>query len=354
MDNTHKIKNLLLGIFLILFFASVYFARDMFLPIVIGLLVALTLSPVVRGLARSGIPEPVSAIVLIFGAIVTIGIGAYLLTGPVSAILADVPQLGDQLRIKLSHLLESVEAVQEASEEVEDLANGTDAQTPKVAIQQPGLMAFAAGSIANFLALVVVGLILAMFLLASGDLFYVKLVNAIPTFSDKRRAVKAVRDVERQISHYFLAITAINAALGICIGLGLMWLGLPNAIMWGVFAFALNFLPFVGAIVGTVLVGIYGIIQFDTLSLGLAAPAIYFFFTTLEGQFLTPAILGHRLELNTVSVFLTVIVWSWLWSVPGALMAVPFLVMVKVISDNVEQLRTFGSFLGTRAPSPDT
>lgn len=350
MDDTQKIKNLLVFVSVILAFAAVYFARDLFLPIMIGVIVALTLSPVVRSLARLGVPEPLSAIVLILGAVVTLAGLSYLLSGPITDILSDAPAMGDELRRKLRGVLAAVEEAQDASEQVQDLTTSSDS-TPVVAVQQPGLLAFAAGSIANFMALTVVGLILAMFILGSGNLFYVKLIESFPNFSDKRRAIKTARDIEQQISRYFLTITLINAGLGLSIGVAMYLVGLPNPVLWGVLAFVLNFLPFIGAIIGAFLVAAFGILSFDTLGLGLLPAGIYLVLTSLEGQFVTPNILGRRLEMNTVSVFLTVIVWSWLWSVPGALMAVPFLLLLKVICNNVPGLATLGNFLGPRQPS---
>lgn len=349
MDDLKTIKNLLVGVFILMAFSAVYFARDLFLPIVIGLLVALTLSPVVRALGRLGVPAALSAVLLIFGAAASFTVVAYMLSGPVSEMLADLPRLGRDVRIKLGGLLDTLQAAQDATKEVEDMTSGADG-TQTVAIEQPGLLSLAAGTLASFVSLSAAGLVLAMFLLASGNLFYEKLVAALPTFSDKRRAVKAVRDVERQISRYFLTITLINAGLGLCISGALYVIGFDNPAMWGALAFCLNFLPFVGALIGAAGVAAYGVIASDTLLAGLTPAAVYLFLTTLEGQFLTPAILGKRLELNTVSVFLTVLIWGWLWGIPGALMAVPFLVMVKVICDNVSSFAVFGSFLGAAAP----
>ncbi|MGC1502761.1 MAG: AI-2E family transporter [Sulfitobacter sp.] len=121
----------------------------------------------------------------------------------------------------------------------------------------------------------------------------------------------------------------------------------------GVLAFTLNFIPFVGGLFGTVLVAAFGILNFDTLGMGLLPAMIYAFCTSFEAQFVTPTVLGRRLNMNTVSVFLTVIIWSWLWSIPGALMAVPFLVMLKVICDNVPSLSVLGNFLGAKTPTGD-
>lgn len=350
MDDVRKIKNLLTLIALILAFAALYFARDLFLPIIIGLLVALTLSPVVRGFARLGVPEAVSAVVVILGSALTVVLATYLLSGPVSALLSDVPAMGYELRYKLRGLFASVQEVKDATEQVEKLASGGD-RAQLVAVEQPGLLAFAAGSVVNFLVLTILGMILAMFILASGDMFYVKLVESFPNFADKKRAIRTARDIERQISQYFLTITMINAGLGVCIGAAMLAVGLPNPLLWGVLAFALNFLPFIGGVIGTLLIAGFGILNFDSLGMGLLPAVIYATFTSLEAQTITPTILGRRLEMNTVSVFLTVIVWSWLWSVPGALMAVPFLVLLKVICDNVPTLSVLGNFLGAGSAS---
>jgi len=349
LNDLKTIKGLLVAIFLLMCFGVVYFARDLFLPIVIGMLVALTLSPIVRAAARVGIPEPVSAVVLIVGATALVGVGAYALSGPVSGMMAELPAIGRDLRLKLDGLLETLKAAKDATDQVENMASSsTLPQT--VAIAQPGLLSLAAGTVLSLTSLFAAGLVLALFLLASGDLFYEKLVAAMPTFGDKRRAVKTVRDVERQISRYFLTITVINACLGVAIGCAMYLVGMANPVLWGALGFALNFMPFVGAVIGATVVAAFGLIGSDTLLAGLAPAGLYLLLTTLEGQFITPAILGRRLELNIVSVFLTVIIWSWLWSIPGALMAVPFLVMIKVICDNIESLSVFGSFLGARAP----
>jgi len=349
MDDRHKIKNLLTFIAIIIAFAALYVARDLFLPIVIGLIVALTFSPVVRSFGRFGIPEGITSAALILVAGAILAIASYGLSGPVSDIMSDAPAMGAELRQKLKGLILSIESVQSAGKQVEEMTTSADA-APVVAVEKPGLLAFAAGSLANFLGLMGVGLVLAMFILASGDLFYIKLVQAFPNFSNKRRAIRTARDIERQISRYFLTITLINAGLGLCIGAALYAVGLPNPVMWGAIAFVLNFLPFVGGMIGVVLIAAYGILSFDTLTAGLLPAFVYAVINASEAQFVTPTILGRSLEMNTVSVFLTVIIWSWLWDVPGALMAVPFLVLLKVICANVPGMATLGNFLGPRAP----
>jgi len=347
MDNLDKIKSLLVVITVILSFAVFFIARDLFLPIFIGIMLALTLSPVVRGLARFGVPEPLSAFLLVFGAAVTLVATTYFMSGPVAKLMASAPSMGVELEQKLRGVTNSLQQVQDATDQVESIASGGDT-TPTVAIEQPGLLAFAAGSIANFMGIVAAGMVLAMFILASGDLFYVKLVESFPNFSDKRRAIGTARNIERQISHYFLTITIINAGLGVSIATAMYFCDMPSPLLWGVLAFALNFLPFVGAVIGAGIAAAVGILAFDTLGAGLVPAAVYLVLTSIEGQFVTPSVLGRRLEMNTVSVFLTVIIWSWLWSVPGALMAVPMLVLFKTICDGTPCLEPVGNFFGPR------
>ena len=197
---------------------------------------------------------------------------------------------------------------------------------------------------------VAVALVLALFLLASGDMFYLKLVQSFQTFTGKKRALKAVYDVERRVSRYLLTITIINAGLGISVGLYLFALGLPVPYVWGLAAFLLNFLPYIGGVIGAVLVGAYAIASFDSLGYAILAPIGYQILTGVEGQFITPYLVGRRLELNTVAVFLTVVFWGWLWGIAGALVAVPFLVVFKVICENVTALNMIGHFLDKSSP----
>lgn len=346
MKDLQSIRRSLIVLAIIATFCALYVARELFLPIAMAVLLALTLSPVVRAFSRFGLPAPLSAFILIASTALVLVIVAYLLSSPVATFVAQAPQMGAELRYKLAGLLEAMRLIQEAGKHVEDLSgNGADA--PKVAIEQPGLVVFAAGTTATVLSLSLVAFVLAFFLLASGDLFYIKLVESVPTFSDKRRAVSIMRAIERQMSHYLLTVTMINAVLGLCLGAAMYVVGMPNPMLWGALGFALNFVPFIGAIVGTLAVAAVGILTFTPLALGLVPAALYLAITTIEGHLITPAVVGRRLELNTVSVLLALIVWSWLWSIPGALMAVPFLVLLKVIADNTEGMQTFGSFLGT-------
>lgn len=344
MEDTTSIKRSLRVLVLISLLASAYFARDLILPIVLGFLLALTLSPLSRTLFRIGIPHSVSAIGLIFvtGFVILGVIGGS--AGTVAAWSDDIPKMGAEIRSKLSTMSEAVEEVRNATEEVEEIGTGgTVAQ--EVIVKQPGLLDSAFDTVTRVGATLAVTLILALFLLSSGQLFYRKLVQAFPTMTGKKRALSTVYNIEQRVSRYLLTISLINAGLGFALAIYLAALGMPNAYVWGIAAALLNFLPYLGGFIGAILVGAFAIVEFDSLGYALLAPLGYQILTGIEGQLITPWLVGRRLAMNTVAVFLTVVVWGWLWGIPGALVAVPFLVVFKVICENFEPLHTVGIFL---------
>ena len=160
--------------------------------------------------------------------------------------------------------------------------------------------------------------------------------------------MRVVYDVEREISRYLLTVALINAGLGMAIAAGLWALGMPNALVWGVAAALLNFLPYIGALTTVVLVAIISLVTFDNLFYALCAPAFVLFCNIVEGQLVTPLVVGRRLEINAVAIFIAVAFWSWLWGFIGALIAVPLLVVVKVFCDHFDGLSHIGNFLSAQ------
>jgi predicted PurR-regulated permease PerM len=341
-------------ILLVLLTIGFYFAKEVILPLLMGSLLALTLSPTVRSFHRLGLAPAVTATALVLAMGLIVGGSALLVSGPVSVWISDAPQLEAELGRKLQALTSSVAVMKQASDQVDQITSGTaDPTVQKVAVQSPGLLTIAVSNLASILATTLVTLVLALFILASGDLFYVKLIDAFPRFGDKKRALRIVYGIERNVSRYILLVTTINAALGLVIGAGMWAIGMPQPIVWALLAFFVNFLPYIGPLFGAGLAAAVAVVSFDHLGHAALAPAIYLAVTSVEGQFITPVVLGRKLELNTVSVFVTVVFWGWLWGIAGALMAVPFLVCVKVICDNVASLATLGSFLGAASESTE-
>ncbi|MBT9384526.1 AI-2E family transporter [Pseudooceanicola sp. CBS1P-1] len=330
-------------------FWSISLAKVVVLPIVLGLLIALTLAPFMRFLGRLRVPQALAAMLLIFSIGGASAYGMYMLRVPAQVLLEETPKIQTELRIKLWSVMRNVDKMQAATEELKQMASGGNngnATDTRVIVQNgPSLLRSAAASAAGTGSTVIVALLLAMFLLASGGMFRHKFIDSFPDFASKRRAMRISRDVERQISRYLAAITVINAGLGLAIGGALHLMHMPYALLWGVAAFALNYLPYLGAVVGIAASGALALVTFDSTGQALLVPLTYMILTSLEGQILTPWVVGRHLQLNTPAVFLAVIFWAWLWGIAGALLAVPFLVMIKVVCDNVPELSVVARFL---------
>lgn len=342
----------ILRIHLIVVLATIcYFAKDLLMPLALGVLITLTLSPLVRALARLHVPAPVSALLLVIsigGCVSSVG---YMLSTPIAELLESIPDISRSLEEKISPYKQSVDAISEASEEVEKMATGDD-QPSRVVLEQPGIISSAASSVANGLTTIMLAFVLSLFMLASGTLFQEKLVAVMPRLADKKRALSVAHQVESRVSHYLLTVTLINIALGIVVMAMLSLIGAPNPVLWGMVAAVLNFLPFAGALLGVALLAIVSLGSHDTLAAALLPPAVYYACTALEGNFITPAIIGHRLQLNVVAVFTAVVVWGWLWGIGGALMAVPILLVVRTLCDHIESWRMLGEFLSGRGSPP--
>lgn len=342
----------IIGIFLMMAAGALYFAQDLLVPLCLAFLFSVLLSPIVRGLGRLGVPAGVSATLIVIALMGIIAAGAWSLSGPVGQWIDDAPRIGAEIQQKLAVMRGWFGFMEQVSNQVDQAAGANDPDVLRVVLKEPGLLKSAATGVPEVITKIGLTLFLLLFLLASGDLFREKLVKILPTLSDKKRAVHIARDIEREVSRYLLTITGINIVTGFMVGLGLWAIGMPNPLLWGVLATFLTYIPYLGAAIGISLVGAVAIVSFDTFAHALLAPAVYLAVATLEGQALTPLIVGRRLEMNAVAILVAVAVWAWLWGVIGALIAVPFLVIIKVISFHVESMDAVGRFLGAREPTP--
>ena len=348
-SDTRLMRSLLIGIFIFMAVYALYFAREFFMPIVLAFLLALTLTPIVRFLRKHGVPEAVSATLLVVFSVLGLAAAGYFLSGPIAELIDDAPSIGRRVGDRLAELRRPIERMAEMSEQVEQVTE--TAQEPgvqKVVMAQPGILSQAAGNLLSAGTTAAITFVLSLFLLASGTMFYEKIIQSFPRLSEKKRALRVVYDVEREISRYLLTIMLINAALGAVVALGLWAIGMPNPLLWGVTAALLNFLPYVGALVTILLVAAIAVITFDSLSYALLPPAFVFLCNVVEGQIVTPLVVGRRLEINAVAVFIAVAFWSWLWGFVGALLAVPLLVVIKVFCDPFDSWRHVGNFLAAQ------
>jgi len=343
------VRRLLFYLLLIGAGTVLYFGQDVFLPVVLGILISLALLPPVAYLKKLYVPYPVGAILIVASIGALLYTGAINLSDPLTELFEDIPRIGERLEHHFQPFKETVEQITRAGDEIEKVtAGGEPGTTTEVTLGGPGVITSAASSFASSLTSVLIALILALFILGSGNLFFEKIVSSVPTLRDKKRAVHIVREVEGQVSRYLFTITIINFSLGVVIGIALALYGAPNPVLWGVVAALLNFLPFLGALIGAVLLSIVSFGYYDALSAAIIPPLIYYGASIIEGNLVTPYVVGRRMRLNIVAVFISVVFWGWLWGLIGALMAVPILLVVSVLTENIERWHLVHLFLSDK------
>ncbi len=319
--------------------------KDFFVPIVFAFLLAQVFSPIRRFFDRIGVHPALTSVIIV--GLLVIGITA--ITGaiivPVSGYLHNLPRIEEDLQTKLSGISQALSGAFKASRQVADLLKSHAADVQQVELRGNGPLTSAALIVPAMLGQVLLTLILLLFLLASGDLFYEKLVEAMPTVQDKRRAMQIASDIERRLSRYLLTITVINASLGLVIGILLWLMGMPNPILFGVIAFACNFVPYLGPFASLTAGTAVALISFDGIGFSAAVAGMYLVIMAFEGHIVTPYFIGRRLQLNTVVVLIAVSFWAWLWSVIGMLLAVPLLVTLNVFCTHIAGLHGLGNFL---------
>jgi predicted PurR-regulated permease PerM len=321
------------------------------LPVFLACMAGMTLKPLMRWAAMCRIPTTLAAAGVLCFLLAAVGLGFFQLGRPAMVWINEAPQHMTELRQRMQNIMPRVVRFNQAAAAVTNLGATEEekreqqAAVPTVEVKDSR----DARSILDWTGTFLVGLgetlVLIFLLLASGDLFLQKLVHVMPTLRDKKRAIEISREIQQNISHYLFSVTLINIGLGIVVSAGLYFMGMPNALMWGMLVAVLNFVPYFGATFGVILLAAVGLLTFDTAWLSLLPPAWFALLHLLEANFITPVLLGRRFTLNPVVIFVSLIFWTWLWGVPGALLSVPILVSIKVVCDRVPSLLSVGELL---------
>jgi predicted PurR-regulated permease PerM len=335
------------GLFILAAFYTLYFARAFLLPIVLAVLLDFLLSPLIRGLKRARIPEPLGAALVIIGLLGTAGVAVYGLVEPAKEWVAKLPGSMREAEDRLRQLRTPVEQVSKTAEQVEQATKMDDpAQTPEVVVKGPTLTERLFGTTQTIVFGAVEVIILLYFLLAAGDLFLQKLIKVLPQLRDKKKAVAIARETEASISTYLLTVTLVNIGLGLTVAAVMFLLEMPNPLLWGALAALAEFIPYLGATALLAVLSLAGLVTFQQLGHALLIPAAYLGVNVLQSQVISPLILGRRLTLNPVAIFIGLVFWWWIWGVPGAFIAVPLIATFKIFCDHIEALAPIGEFLG--------
>lgn len=338
-------------------------ANAIFIPLMLGLMISYALAPFVTWMHKCRIPRAIGAAILLLGLLGGTGTLVYSLRDDATMLIEALPAATHKLY--LSQLKDrgtsagTMENMQKAATQLEQVAKGAGAPAPKpprgvtrVQIEKPQLniqdylWMGTKGAVAFGGQLLMV-LLLAYFMLASGDTFRRKLVKiAGPTLSKKKITLRVLDDIAEHIQRYLLVQIFTSALVAVATWLAFLWLGLEHAAVWGVIAGVLKIMPYLGPIVVCAGTALLAYLQFGTVDMMLLVSGTSLIITSLEGYLLTPWLTGRAGRMSPVVVFVSVLFWGWLWGVWGLLLGVPITMIIKAACDHVEDLKPIGELLG--------
>ena len=313
--------------------AVLYVGRAFFLPTVTALVIGTMLSPAAKFFERYGIPRSVSAILIVSVTCAGLAFMVALISAPVMEWTTQLPELGSSLKDKFHvfdrpiafwHQLQALFGITTAPGESSLLL-------PKIEWVQPTLEFLSP----TFTEILLFFAVLVLFIASWPDLRRALVLNFTDDHDSRLRTLRILNAIESNLGGYLLTVTMINMGLGVATGLVCAATGMPNPAGLGALAATLNYIPIIGPIVTFVVLATVGVITSSTLAGGLAAAGGFAAVAFIEGHFVTPSIIGRRLSLNALAVFITLAFWTWLWGPMGAFLSSPILIVGLVLKEHL-------------------
>lgn len=319
--------------------------RSLIIPLLLAAFVGMGLNPIVAALNRIYVPRALGAL-LVMSVLIAGLVGALVLfTAPAAEWFQQLPHALHQLAPRVKHMLQPLTAASHAASQslvgigVSAAASSGATPTPNFGVSD--LLLLAPAILAETLTVV----LLVFFFLTYGNHMRRRLVAASPRFAYRRIALNLVRGIQHEISRYLLTVSFINGCLGAITATILWYWKMPDPVLWGCVVALLNFMPYIGAVTSTLLLCAVGLLQFNVITHALAPALCFAIVAALEGNVITPMIMGHRLRLSPLAILLWLLIWGWMWGIPGALLAVPMLTCAKLITERVPGWEWFASMV---------
>lgn len=327
------------AVFLVLaFFFVVYVAMPVLMPCVLALLFYFLLRPLHTALVRMRLNRMLAAAILLFGLVGVLGYGAATLAEPAASWFERLPSDLRQMESKVRDLMKPVEKLKSVAAQMDKITTMGDVDPAQVTVKQEPASGVLFRGVQQVGTYIVLTATLLLFMLGYWNVVEQKLEGS-------RDTLHFLSETSRQVSRYLATISIINICLGLCIALAMALLGMPNPVLWGVMACLLTYIPYLGALAGTLIVFGVSLLTFESRTHILIVPFIYYLCTLVEGGFITPIVLGRRFTINPIFIFIWLLLWGWMWGIPGALLAVPLLMTFKIFCDHIPSLRPVSRLL---------
>jgi predicted PurR-regulated permease PerM len=321
------------GFFLALPFA-LRFAADFFLPLTASLIVAICLVPLLEWLERRGMPSPLAALIALAAFLFVANTALVLVVVPAWDWIAELPNRIHMIRSTLAPVIDFYTQAQEFIDGLLRMATRSrQLQTTTAGgFVEPGsLLQMITSSAPGVVIKVIFGLLTIFFALSGWTQLRQQTIRGRGSFSGAMTVARVIQNVVDATSRYVLTITLINLLLGLVVALALGAMGMPSPFMWGGFVALLNFVPYFGPIVAALLLALGGLMSFSSISVALMPAAVMIVCHLLEANVVTPLVLGGRLQINPLMILVSLSFWTWIWGTPGALLAVPLLIILRTV-----------------------
>ena len=328
---------------------TLWATQDLILPVLLAMFFALVGNPIIRLLQRIRIPRFISALAVLCSGIALAVLLGQQLVKPAGEWIQDAPRELRSLAPKLRKLTKPVQQANEAAENIARAAGGDSASKPvqvvRTEVNDPYKALTATPKVvASVLAVV----LLTFFFMVYGQDLQRNAIALLPDRQKKKVTVEILHTIESEVSRYVLTISVINTVVGLVFAACLYFaldLPLDEALLWGTMAALLNFAPYVGPLIGVIAMLLMGFASYDAPLQALLPAAIYLGLHTLEGQIVTPIILGKRMALSPLILILSLMVFGWMWGIIGLLLAVPMLVCIKIVLSRLEGMEGWARLL---------
>ena len=318
---------------------ALWATQDLLLPILLAMFFALVGNPILRMLQRLRIPRPIGAVAVLSGGLAVAVLLGNLMAEPAAELIHQLPRQMREVAPKLREAIRPVREAKKGAESIARAAGGEDATAATKVIRTETSDPYRAlTATPRMLASVLAVVLLTLFFMIYGGRLQRHALALLPDETRRQATVELLQSIERELSRYVLTISLINAALGMLFAgaLALLGVALPEALMWGALAMLLNFVPFVGPLLGAVAMLVLGVVHFDITPAAFAPAGLYLALHALESQLVTPIVLGRRMALSPLVLILGLMVFGWLWGAIGLLLAVPLLVCAKLVLERVD------------------
>ena len=349
-------NRLLAAVLALLLLYTFALAKTLLVPVFLAVLLSLLLAPAVRRLCGWHVPRAVASIFVLGSVLAATTLALVMISGPAQSFLAKAPEGLQRIEHEVREWRRPIEDMSRRAsrslERIAQLGDPVPVDGPVIATASPGLISRLADSMPTAMAGLVIVVFLTFLLLLYGEAILRKMASLMPRFCDRRRLVETTRHTQHQLSAYVMTITLINLCLGLVVAGVLALMGVDEPLLWGGMAAILNFAPYVGPTIGLLLLTLAGFAQFADPADALLVPVVFLMIQTIEGQIVTPMVLGRSMALDPVVVFLSILLLGWLWGVIGMLIAVPLLTCLRICAERVRGWYPLARLLGPAVPLP--